>query len=100
MLPPSTTWSISPTQPSAAALSSTDIRHNFVVSYVWAVPFDRWFGNGPKRLTEGWQLQGITRFSTGFPVQLNQGDGDASLSGSSSTDMPNLVGPVQTVESA
>ncbi len=78
-------------------LSSTDIRHNFVGSYVYAVPFDRWFGNGPKRLTQGWQLQGITRFSTGFPVQLNQGDGDASLSGSSSTDMPNLVGPVQTV---
>ena len=78
-------------------LSSSDIRHNFVGSYVWAVPFDRWFGNGPKRLTQGWQIQGITRFSTGFPVQLNQGDGDASLSGSSSTDMPNLVGPVQTV---
>ncbi len=78
-------------------LSSSDIRHNFVGSYVYAVPFDRWFGNGPKRLTQGWQIQGITRFSTGFPVQLNQGDGDASLSGSSSTDMPNLVGPVQTV---
>jgi hypothetical protein len=78
-------------------LSSSDIRHNFVGSYVYAVPFDRWFGNAPKRLTQGWQIQGITRFSTGFPVQMNQGDGDASLSGSSSTDMPNLVGPVQTV---
>ncbi len=78
-------------------LSSTDIRHNFVGSYVWAVPFNRWFGNAPKRLTEGWQLQGITRFSTGFPVQLNQANGDASLSGSSSTDMPNQVGPVVTV---
>jgi hypothetical protein len=79
-------------------LSSTDIRHNFVGSYVYAIPFDRWFANGPKRLTQGWQLQGITRFSTGFPIQLNQGDGDASLSGSSSTDMPNQVGPVQTVD--
>jgi hypothetical protein len=79
-------------------LSSTDIRHNFVGSYVWAIPFDRWFTGGPKRLTQGWQLQGITRFSTGFPVQLNQGDGDASLSGSSSTDMPNQVGPVVKVD--
>jgi hypothetical protein len=78
-------------------LSSTDIRHNFVASYVWAVPFDRLFANGPKRLTQGWQLQGITRFSSGFPIQLNQDTGDASLSGSSSTDMPNVVGPVQTV---
>jgi hypothetical protein len=79
-------------------LSSSDIRHNFVVSYVWAVPFDRAFHNAPKRLTQGWQVQGITRFSTGFPVQLNQGNGDASLSGSSATDMPNLVGPVVTVD--
>jgi hypothetical protein len=78
-------------------LSSSDITHNFVVSYIWAIPFDRAFGNAPKRLTQGWQMQGITRFSTGFPIQLNQGKGDASLAGSSNTDMPNLVGNVVTV---
>jgi len=78
-------------------LSSSDVRHNFVASYVWAVPFDRAFGSAPKRLTRGWQIQGITRFSTGFPIQLNQDTGDASLSGSSATDMPNLVGKVVTV---
>jgi hypothetical protein len=76
-------------------LSSTDITHNFVVSYVWAVPFDRAFGNAPKRLTQGWQIQGITRFATGFPIQMNQSTGDFSLFGSTNTDMPNRVGPVQ-----
>jgi Carboxypeptidase regulatory-like domain len=75
-------------------LSSSDITHNFVVSYIWAVPFDRAFANAPKRLTQGWQIQGITRFSTGFPIQLNQGSDDISLSGSSATDMPDRVGPV------
>src|SRR3984957_17263988 len=75
-------------------LSSSDITHNFVVSYIWAVPFDRAFPNAPKRLTQGWQIQGITRFSTGFPIQLNQGSDDISLAGSSATDMPNRVGPV------
>ena len=75
-------------------LSSSDITHNFVVSYVWAVPFDRAFGRAPKRLTQGWQIQGITRFSTGFPIQLNQGSDDISLAGSSATDMPDRVGPV------
>jgi hypothetical protein len=79
-------------------LSSSDIRHNFVVSYVWAVPFDRAFHNAPKRLTQGWQMQGITRFASGFPVQMQQGQGDASLSGSSATDMPNVVGPVVIVD--
>jgi Carboxypeptidase regulatory-like domain len=95
-------------------LSSTDVHHNFVVSYIWELPFDKAFGGLPKRLTRGWQLQGITRFSTGFPIQMNQGNpvsgplcaqsdpttgdplcvGDASMTGSPSTDMPNLVGPV------
>jgi hypothetical protein len=78
-------------------LSSTDITHNFVVSYVWAIPFDRAFGNAPKRLTQGWQIQGITRFSTGFPIQLNQDTGDYSLTGSSATDMPNRIGNVKTL---
>jgi hypothetical protein len=94
-------------------LSSTDVHHNFVASYVWAIPFHRLFG-GPRRLTQGWQIQGITRFATGIPIQMNQGgpvtnpqlcpglaevpplpcQGDSSLAGSPSTDMPNLVGPV------
>ncbi len=78
-------------------LSDTDVHHNFVVSYIWAIPFDRAFGGMPKRLTEGWQLQGITRFSTGFPIQMQQSGEDISLAGSSSTDMPNLVGKVQTL---
>jgi Carboxypeptidase regulatory-like domain len=78
-------------------LSTSDITHNFVASYIWALPFDRLFPNGPKRLTQGWQVQGITRFSTGFPIQMNQSEGDSTLWGSSATDMPNRVGPVQTV---
>jgi hypothetical protein len=79
-------------------LSSSDITHNFVVSYIWAIPFDRAFSNAPKRLTQGWQIQGITRLSTGFPIQMNQGNGDLSLTGSSATDMPNLIGKVQTLD--
>jgi Carboxypeptidase regulatory-like domain len=78
-------------------LSDTDVHHNFVMSYVWAIPFDRAFGGLPKRLTQGWQLQGITRFATGFPIQMQQSNEDISLAGSSSTDMPDLVGPVKIV---
>jgi Carboxypeptidase regulatory-like domain len=96
-------------------LSSTDVHQNFVVSYVWEMPFNRFF-HGLPRLTKGWQLQGITRFATGFPIQMGDGNpssrctqfdptsdpnnptplcqGDASLTGSPSTDTPNLVGPI------
>jgi hypothetical protein len=79
-------------------LSSSDVRHNLVVSYIWALPFEKLFRGGPRRLTEGWQIQGITRFASGFPIQMNQSSGDASLTDSSSTDMPNLVGPVVKVD--
>ena len=79
-------------------LSDTDVHHNFVASYIWAIPFDRAFGGLPKRLTQGWQLQGITRFATGFPIQMQQSGEDISLAGSSSTDMPDLVGSVQIVD--
>ncbi len=77
------------------SLSSYDLTHNFVVSYNWAVPFDRAFGSMPKRLTQGWQVIGISRFSSGFPITLRQSAGDLSLIGESSTDTPDLIGKVQ-----
>jgi len=75
------------------ALSSYDLTHNFVASYNWAVPFNRLFSGAPKRLTQGWQFVGITRFSSGFPISLSQ-NGDYSLVGEGSTDTPNVVGQV------
>ncbi len=75
------------------SLSSYDITHNFVVSYIWALPFDRLFKGAPKRLTQGWTFNGITRFAGGLPVPLSEGD-DQSLTGSPNTDVPNVVGSV------
>ena len=44
------------------------------MSYSYEIPLERLL-HGPKWLTEGWQLSGITHFSTGFPVTLvNYGD--------------------------
>ena len=77
------------------SLSSYDLTHNFVASYNWAVPFDRAFSALPRRLTQGWQFIGISRFSTGFPISMRQSSGDLSLIGESSTDTPDRVGPVQ-----
>jgi hypothetical protein len=77
------------------SLSAYDITHNFVVSYIWAVPFDRAFKGAPKRLTQGWTLNGITRWSGGLPVALNETD-DQSLTGSANTDVPSIVGKVVT----
>jgi hypothetical protein len=72
------------------SLSTFDLTHNFVISYNWELPFAKAFPNGPKRLTQGWNVVGITRFATGFPVALSQGE-DRSLVGSGATDVPNVV---------
>ena len=64
-----------PINPSLSyALSSFDIRHNFVASYNYRLPVERLF-RASNRWTQGWELSGITHFSTGLPVTLvNYGD--------------------------
>jgi hypothetical protein len=83
-------------------LSAFDSTHNFVFSYNYTLPFDML--GGPKRLTNGWSISGITRFATGLPVTLVETD-DQSLLGTSfggpivlPVDTPNLVAPVKTLD--
>ena len=67
------------------AISAFDLRHNFVASYRYKLPFDALF-HAQNRWTEGWSLSGITRFATGLPVTLYNNT-DSSLLGS----MPNGI---------
>jgi hypothetical protein len=74
----------------AYGLSSFDMRHNFVMSYNWHLPFDR--ALGARRITEGWQLTGISRFNSGVPINL-QSQGDCALT-NLGLDYPTQVGPI------
>jgi len=83
-------------------LSAFDSTHNFVISYSYTLPFDRL--GGPKKLTNGWQISGITRFATGLPVTMVETD-DHSLLGTAfggpitlPVDTPNLVGPLNITD--
>ena len=78
------------------AISAFDVKHNFVVSYDYQLPFDQFLR--PNRLTKGWSLSGITRFASGFPVTMIN-NGDNSLIGTnpngvnnSSIDEPDYSG--------
>ena len=81
------------------SLSAFDLTHNFVVSYSYELPFDKLFS--PNRLTKGWIITGITRYTTGLPVTINEQD-DNSLLGTFCTgptcsvvDTPNYTpGPL------
>jgi Carboxypeptidase regulatory-like domain len=82
------------------SISSFDMKHNFVASYNYTLPFDQFFR--PNRLTEGWTISGTTRFSTGFPVTMYNNT-DSSLLGTFGNgvnndlvDSPNFTsGPLQ-----
>jgi hypothetical protein len=77
------------------APSSFDLKHNFVVSYRYEVPFER-LVRVRNRLTRGWVLSGVSRFATGFPVTFTNAS-DNSLLGtqpdgvnSYGVDLPDL----------
>jgi hypothetical protein len=79
-------------------LSAWDQTHNFVTSYTYVLPIDRL--GGPKRLTNGWSISGVTTFSTGLPVTMVETD-DHSLLGTAfggpitlPVDTPDQIGPL------
>jgi hypothetical protein len=79
---------INPVNPAISyGLSSFDIRQNFVVSYNYRIPFESLF-RASNRWTKGWELSGITRFSTGLPVTLVNNT-DSSLLGTSPNGINN-----------
>ena len=88
---------VNPVDPSLnRAVSAFDMRHNFVASYKYELPIERLL-HRRNRLTQGWSLTGITRFSTGFPVTLYNNN-DTSLLGTipnginnNGVDTPNVT---------
>jgi hypothetical protein len=84
------------------AISAFDLKHNFVFSYNYELPFDKLF-HASNRLTQGWVISGVTRYATGLPVTF-QSFGDNALVqvqnngvNSVSIDLPNYnpsLGPL------
>ncbi len=68
------------------AVSSFDVKHNFVLSYDYQLPFDRFLH--ANRITQGWSLSGITRFASGFPITIIN-NGDNSLIGTNPNGINN-----------
>jgi hypothetical protein len=77
------------------ALSVFDMTHNFVLSYSYDLPFQRLTPRHSGvlfRALSGWELAGVTRFTTGVPVSLSETDDNSlcgcELLGTSSVDFP------------
>ena len=78
----------------SVALCNFDVMHNFVFSYNWLLPLDRFVeADWAKKLVGGWSFAGVTNFATGLPISLTEND-DNSLIGANAApvDVPNFSG--------
>lgn len=83
------------------ANSDQDLRHRITFAGGWDMAVDRWWGSGPKRLTQGWSIFPIFTWRTGFPYDIGANFNDAfnpSAPGPSGIGDPilgyaNVVGP-------
>jgi hypothetical protein len=72
---------VDPVNPGVSrGLSAFDLTQNFVANYHYRLPAGQIWRGGPKAATEGWEVFGLTRLTTGFPVTL-QNNNDSSLEG-------------------
>ena len=85
-------------------LSAFNLGSDFVATYDIRLPLDHLTHRG-RFLAEGWEVSGITRVATGFPVTLSTGQ-DNSLQGSSPNgvnnrylDMPDVTGQPLNISS-
>jgi hypothetical protein len=73
------------------ALSSFDVKQNFVLSYEYKLPIEQILRSRQfvvRQVAEGWSLSGITRFASGFPVTMIN-NGDNSLIGTNPNGVNN-----------
>ena len=68
-------------------LSAWNLTHDFVATYDYQLPLEL-PATRARQTLQGWELSGITRVSTGFPVTLST-PGDNSLQGSSPNGVNN-----------
>lgn len=66
--------------PSAGrAASDFDLRHQFNTNFIWEMPFGhgRWIAHDVNSVADaiigGWQLSGLVRWTSGFPVTVDNG---------------------------
>ena len=85
--------------------SEFDVRHRFVASYVWELPFGRGrrFGSDWNRAVDlafgGWQISGINVIQSGLALTATLGGSTVLNLGGERRARPNLVGDPELPES-
>ncbi len=75
--------------------SNWDIRHRFVASYVYDIPFFRGANNLVAGIFGNWQLNGITTLQSGRSFNVSIGE-DRANTAPGSVQRPNLIHPASS----
>jgi Carboxypeptidase regulatory-like domain len=51
-------------------LSDFDRTHRFVISYNYEIPFGKWLSSWPRKLVDGWSINGVSTFQSGTPFLI------------------------------
>jgi outer membrane receptor protein involved in Fe transport len=74
------------------AVAIQDIPHSLVFNYVWQLPFARRSNGILKVLAAGWQINGISTFRSGRPVNICLQNDNAGLGDSGICERPDITG--------
>jgi hypothetical protein len=80
-------------------LADFDARHRLVLSGSWEIPWDKPFRQSNiflRKLTEGWQINGIATFQSGNPFTIFSNDNQSQQA--SGLDRADLVGKPHTLD--
>ena len=76
-------------------LSNYDVRHNFVGSFVWEIPYSSRLTGLTRGLLGGWQFSGVFRAQSGYPFTLalngDRAGSKADTTGSGLGQPPDLI---------
>jgi hypothetical protein len=51
-------------------LSDFDRTHRLVISYNYEIPFGKWLSSWPRKLVDGWSVNGVSTFQSGTPFLI------------------------------
>ena len=74
------------------AVADQDIPHSLVLNYVWQLPFFDKSTGYKKALLKGWQLNGISVFRSGRPLNICLQSDNAGLGDSGICERPDITG--------
>ena len=74
------------------AVADQDIPHSLVLNYVWELPFARKSSGIVKVLAAGWQINGISTFRSGRPLNICLQNDLAGLGDSGICERPDIIG--------